>query len=330
MLDKETVAGWRGHEMVDRDGEKIGKISELYLDQQSDKPEWVTVKTGLFGTRETFVPIRDADSEGEMVRVPFEKGQVKEAPNVDSEQDLTHEEEKQLYQHYGIEYSRDRSDSVLPEHGSEPGQEEPRVRGDSAQTEAEGQESAGGEDSGPATRETSRADAQRGADPGPTAAGAAGAQAGAPEQMHQEDRNEAAGGGPGRVSGVGPARGGTDDQSEERGTSGASGEAGDRSETGADGDRVETGTTGDRSETGAGGDRAPTGSTGDRSETSATADRPGSGDLAQGMKTTQVGEEAVAGEGDEPLESRLRLKKYVVKEEVRIPVEREEVRVERD
>ena len=294
MLEKETVAGWSGHEMVDRDGEKIGKIAAIYLDQQTDEPEWVTVKTGLFGTRETFVPIRDADSEGEMVRVPFEKGQVKEAPNVDPEQDLTHEEEKQLYEHYGIEYTRDRSDSVLPEHGSEPGQEEPRLGGDDAQTGADAQESARGEGSGSAAGEAGGPDAERGADAVPAAAGAAGTQAGVPGQMHEDDRNEATGGGGEGATGAGPAPGGTEVESEDRGTSGASSEPGERSETGV------------------------------------TGARQGSGDLAQGMETTHVGEEAVAGEGDQPLESRLRLKKYVVREEVRIPVEREEVRVERE
>jgi sporulation protein YlmC with PRC-barrel domain len=123
MLDTNTAVGWRGHELVDRDGDKIGTIAEIYLDAETNEPEWATVKTGLFGTRQAFVPIRDATSEGELVRVPFEKSQVKHAPSIDAEQQLSHAEEQELYDHYGIEYSRERSGSQLPEGGGGPGQE---------------------------------------------------------------------------------------------------------------------------------------------------------------------------------------------------------------
>ena len=52
MLDTNTAVGWRGHEMVDRDGDKIGTIDEVYLDAESGEPEWATVNPGLFGTRQ--------------------------------------------------------------------------------------------------------------------------------------------------------------------------------------------------------------------------------------------------------------------------------------
>jgi sporulation protein YlmC with PRC-barrel domain len=105
MPDAETIGTWRGHELIDRDGEKIGKIAEIYLDRNTDQPAWVTVSTGLFGKRETLVPITDASNEGEIVRVPFEKDHVKGAPHVDPEAELSAEEERDLYQHYGIDYS---------------------------------------------------------------------------------------------------------------------------------------------------------------------------------------------------------------------------------
>ena len=123
MPDIKTAAAWRGFELIDRDGDKIGTIGEIYLDHETNEPEWATVKTGLFGTRQTFVPIRDAISEGEIVRVPFEKSHVKDAPNVDPEQQLSQAEERELYDHYGVGYSQERCGSQLPEAGVGAGQE---------------------------------------------------------------------------------------------------------------------------------------------------------------------------------------------------------------
>src|SRR3954467_7891815 len=98
MQDIET---WRGRTLVDRDGDKIGKIEDIYLDRSSGEPEWVAVKTGLFGTNVSFVPIHDASPAGDDLRVAYEKDQVKDAPNVDPDGELSPEEERRLYQHYG-------------------------------------------------------------------------------------------------------------------------------------------------------------------------------------------------------------------------------------
>ena len=59
--------------MLDRDGDKIGKIDDIYEDKQTGRPEWALVNTGLFGTKKTFVPLHDAQPTGEDVRVPLEK-----------------------------------------------------------------------------------------------------------------------------------------------------------------------------------------------------------------------------------------------------------------
>jgi uncharacterized protein (TIGR02271 family) len=110
---------WRGQDMVDRDGDKIGKIEEIYLDADTNEPEWGLVHTGLFGTKQTFVPIRDASGgDGEGVRVPFEKSQIKDAPKMDADGQLSQEDESELYRHYGMDYSEARSDSGLPEGGA--------------------------------------------------------------------------------------------------------------------------------------------------------------------------------------------------------------------
>ena len=109
------VAAWRGGTAVDRDGEKIGTIDEIYADAQTGKPEWLAVKTGMFGTKVSFVPIAEAsDADGD-VRVPYDKQQVKDAPQAEPDGELSQDEEAGLYRHYGLQYSEARSDSGLPQ-----------------------------------------------------------------------------------------------------------------------------------------------------------------------------------------------------------------------
>ena len=105
MPTQEQVREWRGANLVDRDGDKIGTIDEIYLDSQSNEPEWALVNTGLFGTKSTFVPIRDAAREGDDLQVPVEKAQVKDAPSIDADGQLSQQEESELYRHYGLDYS---------------------------------------------------------------------------------------------------------------------------------------------------------------------------------------------------------------------------------
>ena len=110
-----VVAAWRGGTAVDRDGEKIGTIDEIYADAETGKPEWLAVKTGMFGSKVSFVPIAEAsDADGD-VRVPYDKQQVKDAPQAEPDGDLSQDEEAGLYRHYGLQYSEARSDSGLPQ-----------------------------------------------------------------------------------------------------------------------------------------------------------------------------------------------------------------------
>jgi len=118
MTTQHDVRAWRGLTLVDRDGDKIGKIEDIYLDRSSGDPEWVAVKTGLFGSNVSFVPLRDATQEGDNIRIGYEKSLVKDAPNVDPDGELSHEEERRLYQHYGRsdyddwgEHSEDRTEA---------------------------------------------------------------------------------------------------------------------------------------------------------------------------------------------------------------------------
>ena len=110
-----TVIDWRGRTLVGQDGSKIGSIEEIYMDTQTEQPEWLAVSTGLFGKKVTFVPIAEAVESGDDVRVPYGKEQVKDAPNAEADRELSQDEEERLYRHYGLDYSESRSDSGLPE-----------------------------------------------------------------------------------------------------------------------------------------------------------------------------------------------------------------------
>jgi uncharacterized protein (TIGR02271 family) len=97
---------WRGRNVVTSDGDKIGRLEEVYLDTDSGQPEWATVRTGLFSAQHTFIPLVEVDHrQGEIV-VPYSRDQVKDAPSVDPDGDLSHEEEDRLYDHYGMGRSR--------------------------------------------------------------------------------------------------------------------------------------------------------------------------------------------------------------------------------
>jgi hypothetical protein len=100
-LDIETALDWRGRTVVDRDGDKIGTFDELYLDD-SDRPAWGAVTTGLLGMRQTFVPLSEARADGDVLQIPFEKERVKDAPSIDPDAQLSPEEEDLLYRHYGL------------------------------------------------------------------------------------------------------------------------------------------------------------------------------------------------------------------------------------
>ncbi len=111
-ISRDRVQHFRGHDLYDRDGEKIGAIEEIYLDAETNEPEWALVHTGLFGTKRTFVPLRDASERDEDLSVAVEKSAVKDAPGIDPNGQLSQREEAELYRHYGLDYSERRSDTT--------------------------------------------------------------------------------------------------------------------------------------------------------------------------------------------------------------------------
>lgn len=83
-----------------QDREKIGKVGQLYVDDNTGDPTFVTVTTGLFGTKETFVPVQDAQEENGDLYVPYTKEFIKDAPNIDPDAHLSETEQERLYTYY--------------------------------------------------------------------------------------------------------------------------------------------------------------------------------------------------------------------------------------
>jgi uncharacterized protein (TIGR02271 family) len=102
MIGTEHLQTIVGSNAVDIDGDKLGKIGNIYLDDRTGEPAWATVNTGLFGTKESFVPLADARIEGDALVVPYDKAKVKDAPKVDDDGHIGDDEQAELYRYYGL------------------------------------------------------------------------------------------------------------------------------------------------------------------------------------------------------------------------------------
>ncbi|MEE2037917.1 PRC and DUF2382 domain-containing protein [Nocardiopsis sp. CT-R113] len=109
-----------GHHVLDEEGHSVGKIKQVYLDDETNEPSWVSVETGLFGRNETLVPLQGSQPKEEDIQVPFDKATVKDAPNVDADRHISPEEERLVRDYYARHGSVDASGRH--EHGTaEPG-----------------------------------------------------------------------------------------------------------------------------------------------------------------------------------------------------------------
>jgi uncharacterized protein (TIGR02271 family) len=100
MTSAQDVQQFIGRTAVDSEGNKVGKIGQIYLDDHTGMPRWVTVATGLFGTRQSFAPLYGAQASGDEVTLAVSKEQIKDAPNVDDDGRIEASEQDALYRHY--------------------------------------------------------------------------------------------------------------------------------------------------------------------------------------------------------------------------------------
>jgi len=102
MLDIDTALSWRGRTVRDRDGEKVGTFGDLYLEGDDDRPAYAGVRTGMFRSHESIVPLDGAhETDDGDVCVPYALEAIKAAPNVDPDVALTDDEQDRLHEHYG-------------------------------------------------------------------------------------------------------------------------------------------------------------------------------------------------------------------------------------
>jgi uncharacterized protein (TIGR02271 family) len=117
MVSREQLLGSQGAAVLSQQGDKIGTVQDIYLDNDTNEPEWALVNTGLLGGRSSFVPLAQATTRGDDIVVPYDKDKVKDAPTMEEDGQLSQQEEAGLYEYYGLSYSEAPSDSGLPAEG---------------------------------------------------------------------------------------------------------------------------------------------------------------------------------------------------------------------
>jgi uncharacterized protein (TIGR02271 family) len=122
MLSHDDLERVRGMHVVGPDDKVIGDVESVYMDVANNTPEFALINTGLFGTKSSFVPVDDAYIDGDQLRVNYSKDAVKDAPSVETEDELTPELEAQIYRYYGRPHatSTPASEVAEPEAGQEP------------------------------------------------------------------------------------------------------------------------------------------------------------------------------------------------------------------
>src|SRR5437764_10227834 len=106
MAHHQNIAEWHGKDLVDRDGEKIGKLQDVYVDVETNEPMFGTVKEGLISRHLTFVPLAGITIGPDNLEVPVSREQVKSAPNIELHGDeLSRTDESTLYHHYQLNYT---------------------------------------------------------------------------------------------------------------------------------------------------------------------------------------------------------------------------------
>jgi uncharacterized protein YrrD len=106
MVGHQSIAEWHGKDLVDRDGDKIGKLQDVYVDVETDEPMFGTVKEGFLARHLTFVPLVGMTIGPDNLQVAVSREQVQEAPNIEMHGDeLSQTGESALYHHYQLNYT---------------------------------------------------------------------------------------------------------------------------------------------------------------------------------------------------------------------------------
>ena len=113
----EQVAEIQGTPVYDTGGNKIGSVDDVFLDNDTGKPEWLGVAGGLLSSSKVLIPVHGARFEGDAIAVPYTKDHVKASPEIKGDE-ISQQTEQELYAYYGLDYGESRSDTGLPEGGA--------------------------------------------------------------------------------------------------------------------------------------------------------------------------------------------------------------------
>ena len=122
----DRLAALRGTAVYSSEGDKIGRVEEIFMDEETRRPEWIGIGTGFFGTKRVLVPVEGASLGDDQITVPYTTAQVKDSPDIDSDE-ITQGTESALYSHYGLGYTESRSQTGLPEQTSAPADAQPQT-----------------------------------------------------------------------------------------------------------------------------------------------------------------------------------------------------------
>lgn len=103
VISQEQLNALYDAEVVDQGGEKVGAMGQVYLDNKTGEPAWVTVRTGWFGARKVFVPLTTAEIVDGQIRVPYSTAMIKEAPDIACDRHVSEDEEQDLLEYYSAD-----------------------------------------------------------------------------------------------------------------------------------------------------------------------------------------------------------------------------------
>lgn len=136
MIDAYRINSLFDAEVVDADGSRIGTVKHVYVDPDGGQPLYAGVTTGWFGRAESFVPLRDAEFDGEVLHVTYDKDTITHAPRIDADGTLTDDDIDRIQDHYDGEREDDSrvDDSRVDEHDARPRADERGASQDDART----------------------------------------------------------------------------------------------------------------------------------------------------------------------------------------------------
>jgi uncharacterized protein YrrD len=104
MTASANVGDWRGHDVFLADGDKLGKLEDLYYDTDSDKPMFMCVRSGTLSHKQVLVPVGDVHATPDRLTVSWKHEDVKNAPTTKPGEELSVADEERAFRHYGMGY----------------------------------------------------------------------------------------------------------------------------------------------------------------------------------------------------------------------------------